>query len=103
HPALREQIVQDREDGLLRLARVRSAADEDEALLEVHEDEGGRARAVRGGVGSEAWEVDDGELGRVVFGPRVVVDEHRAGEAGVLVEFSINEDRASMTRRKYSI
>ena len=79
HAALREQVVEDRKHALLRLAGVGGSADEDEALAEVHEDERVGARAVGGGVGLEAREVDDGELGLVILALRLLgADEHGA-------------------------
>src|ERR1043165_10010239 len=96
--ALREQIVEDGEDGLLRLARVRGAADEDEALIKIHEDEGGRGGAVLRGVGAEARNVDDGEFGRVLLSAFVVVTEHRAREERVPGQLRDDADGQTVTR-----
>ena len=67
--AQRQQIVHHREDRLLDLAGVARAADQDDALGEVHQDERRRVRVPsRSGSALKQRRVDDRELGREIFG-----------------------------------
>ena len=62
-----EQVVHDREDGLLDLAGVARAADHHQPACEVNDDEGLGPGAVDSRVGLELRQVDDGELRVVVL------------------------------------
>ena len=59
---LRQKIVERGEDGLLHLAGIGGAADQDQAVLEVAGDHGLGPAAVALGVRLEAWQVDDRQL-----------------------------------------
>ena len=61
--ALRQQVVEDREDGFLDLPAVRGAANDDEPLGKVYDDERAGPGAVLGRVCLKARHIDDGELG----------------------------------------
>ena len=62
HPLGRQDVIQDGEDRLLHLARIGGAADQDQFLGEIDRDHGLAGRTMFGGVGIEAWQVDDGEF-----------------------------------------
>ena len=65
HDALfRQQIVQQREDRLLVLARIGRVADQDQLAREVQRDHRLAAAAVAHRIGPEARQVDDGIFGR---------------------------------------
>src|SRR5262249_15900515 len=78
--SLRKQIVHDRERALLGFTCVRSAADENEALAEVHQDKRWRTRAVTLWISLEARKVDDREFRFVGLRFFAIADEHRARE-----------------------
>src|ERR1039457_5849568 len=61
----RKQEIEDGEDGLLDFAAVAGAADDGQALREVDDDEGLRARAVNHGRRQEGRRADHGELRHV--------------------------------------
>ena len=62
HIARGQQEVHHAEDGLLHLAGVLRAADDDHPAGEVHDDEDFGVGAVALGIGQEAGRADDGEL-----------------------------------------
>ncbi len=64
HPLVGHQVVHHRERGLLDLARVAGADDDDLHPLQVDQDRGPGAGALGGRVGLEAGHVDDREVGR---------------------------------------
>ena len=84
----RQQIIEQAEDGLLHLAAVARAADEDELVGEGHRDHRLAAAAVARGIGAEAGQIDDrvvgGEAGELAL---VGADQHRADEEVVPGEF----------------
>ena len=82
---LRQQVVQQREDGLLELAGVSGAADEDALPAEMEDDECLRAGVVAfghsaepGGINEVPLRLEGGALLRIGF-----ADEHVAGEQAV--------------------
>ena len=84
----RQHIVEIGEHRLLHLARIGRAADQHDAAREIAGDDGGRAGAVAGGIGLEARQVDDGEIGRIggqLF--RLRTDQEVADEQGVPRQF----------------
>jgi hypothetical protein len=62
-PSLRQQVIHDRERALLRFAGVGRAANQNEPLAEVHQDERWRAGAVALRICLKAREVNDRKLG----------------------------------------
>ena len=81
----RQQVVEDREDGLLDLAGIAGAADDRELLTEVEDDERLGPRPVGHRVRLEARRRDDREVGDVPARllDRPVLEEHRPGEEAV--------------------
>src|SRR5262249_49843201 len=70
-----------REHALLHLAGIVRPADQDDLAGEIDGDDVLRTHAVTFGIGAEAWEVDDGQLGHKArkLG-RLRADEERADE-----------------------
>ena len=98
HAVEREQVVEQCEDRLLHLARVRGAADHAEPALEVDHDEGRRPCPVGRLVGLERRGADERELGHVLavrlpVGKRL---EHVAGEEAVPAELGDDPDRQAV-------
>ena len=85
HAPLRQQVVHDREDRLLDLAGITGAADNDESLREVQEDERFTPRVVDLGNGVELRAMNDHEV-RLETVQRLgikLTQEHVAGEHAV--------------------
>ena len=80
HVAQRHQVVHHGEHGLLDLARVARAADQDDLAREVHHDERRGVRVVARGIGVEQRRVDHRELRRERFVLIRRVDEEVARE-----------------------
>ena len=80
HVAQRHQIIHQREDGLLDLARVARAADQDQFAREVDEDERRGRGTVAGRFGIEERGVEHGELRREVIDAVGRIDEEVARE-----------------------
>ncbi len=93
HALERQEEVEHGEDRFLDLAGIAGAADQDDAPLQVQDDEDLRIGAVFLGVGVEAGRLDDGEFGDVVvqlFDRQA--DEQVAGEQAVPGVFGDDAD-----------
>ncbi len=98
HAALRHQVVHDREDGLLHLARVLGAEDDNLAVLDAEVDArlGGHARGEP--VGGEPARVVDDVIGRPEGGKLLPggADEHVVHEQRVVGPLADDPDANSM-------
>ena len=100
YPAERQQVVHDREDRLLDLARIAGAADQDEPFGEVEQDEHRRVGAVLGRVRLHGRHVDDRETGGVLgIGlARRTGEKHRAREQAVPCALGDDPNRQAIFR-----
>ena len=84
HVAFGQQVVQHREDRFLDLAGIDGAADDDQTLGQVDDDEAFAVGAVRCRIGMAAWRMQDGEarlkIDEIGFGR---TNEHVVGEEAV--------------------
>src|SRR5215472_3965440 len=89
--ARREQIIHDRENGLLHLARVAAAGDDDQSPGEAHYNQGLRARTVALRVGEKFRHAQHGELRMMLLQLLIAgTDEHGTHEE-VLPGLSIDD------------
>ncbi len=99
HALLRQQVVQGGEDRFLDLAGVAGAADQDDALFQVEDDEDLGVRAILVRIGMETGRLQDGELGdmaALLLGGQA--DEQVAGEQAVPGAFGDDADGQAVVR-----
>ena len=96
HALQRQDVIQDREDRFLHLARVARPADQHELLREADRDHDVGVDAVALGIRFEARRVDHRELGRGFAGRLRIVDEQVAAEETVPRVLGDDADRQAV-------